>query len=222
MTTTTHAPARTVTNQTRPRPRHTRSRRPARHCVLARYYDPTTGQFLTRDPAEAITRSAYGYAYNNPLNLIDPTGLIGFGDIASGAWHAVRTVVTTPVSTTAMAVNLAYGALPGRDVSCRWNGANAVAVCSGGPTILGAGATTLGAVINTNQSYDDFLAANDCRLIAHETKHTDQWAIFGPGFGLLDGVAAGADWAASRAFGWDEGTHNPFEIWAGLEDGGYR
>jgi RHS repeat-associated protein len=43
--------------------------------LQARYYDPVTAQFLTRDPLEALTRSAYGYAGNNPLNLTDPTGL---------------------------------------------------------------------------------------------------------------------------------------------------
>ena len=39
------------------------------------YYDPTTGQFLSRDPMEASTPSAYGYVYGNPLNSIDPSGL---------------------------------------------------------------------------------------------------------------------------------------------------
>ena len=43
--------------------------------LRARYYDPATAQFLTRDPLEAITRSAYGYAGNNPLNVTDPTGM---------------------------------------------------------------------------------------------------------------------------------------------------
>jgi hypothetical protein len=39
-------------------------------------YNPALGaRFLTRDPLEAITRSAYGYVNNNPLNLIDPMGL---------------------------------------------------------------------------------------------------------------------------------------------------
>ncbi|HJQ01310.1 MAG TPA: RHS repeat-associated core domain-containing protein [Jatrophihabitans sp.] len=39
-----------------------------------RYYDPTTAQFLTRDPVVTATRSAYAYAANNPLNVTDPTG----------------------------------------------------------------------------------------------------------------------------------------------------
>lgn len=43
--------------------------------LRARYYDPDTAQFLTRDPLEPVTRSAYGYAANNPLNFTDPTGL---------------------------------------------------------------------------------------------------------------------------------------------------
>lgn len=43
--------------------------------LRARYYDPATGQFLTRDPIEAQTREAYGYVGGNPLNETDPTGL---------------------------------------------------------------------------------------------------------------------------------------------------
>jgi len=43
--------------------------------LRARYYDPATAQFLTRDPIETITRSAYSYVEGNPLNRTDPTGL---------------------------------------------------------------------------------------------------------------------------------------------------
>jgi len=42
-----------------------------------RYYDPATTQFLSRDPLDALTRSAYGYVRNNPLNGVDPSGLDG-------------------------------------------------------------------------------------------------------------------------------------------------
>ena len=40
-----------------------------------RYYDPATGQFISRDPLTAITRSPYGYVGGNPLNRTDPLGL---------------------------------------------------------------------------------------------------------------------------------------------------
>jgi hypothetical protein len=39
------------------------------------FYDPTTGQFLSRDPIEALTREAYGYVGGSPLNRSDPSGL---------------------------------------------------------------------------------------------------------------------------------------------------
>jgi RHS repeat-associated protein len=61
--------------------------------LRARYYDPTTAQFLTRDPIEALTRSAYGYAGNNPINMIDPSGLWphlpGVGDLIRGLTEAI-------------------------------------------------------------------------------------------------------------------------------------
>ncbi len=40
----------------------------------ARYYDPTTGQFLTRDPLNDLTQETYSYAGDSPTNNIDPTG----------------------------------------------------------------------------------------------------------------------------------------------------
>ena len=43
--------------------------------LRARYYDPITGLFVSRDPLQASTRQAYSYAVGNPLNTSDPTGL---------------------------------------------------------------------------------------------------------------------------------------------------
>lgn len=39
-----------------------------------RYYDPVTAQFLTIDPAIALTGQPYTYVDDNPLNLVDPDG----------------------------------------------------------------------------------------------------------------------------------------------------
>ncbi|MBV9255348.1 MAG: hypothetical protein JO054_14040, partial [Actinobacteria bacterium] len=61
--------------------------------LRARYYDPATGQFVTRDPIAVTTRDAYGYAWNTPLNGTDPLGLMarpdqGYGDSYLGGYSA--------------------------------------------------------------------------------------------------------------------------------------
>ncbi|MEY2422823.1 MAG: hypothetical protein QOI95_2890 [Acidimicrobiaceae bacterium] len=43
--------------------------------LRARYYEPATGQFLTRDHIEAWTGDPYGYAANSPLSFAAPTRL---------------------------------------------------------------------------------------------------------------------------------------------------
>jgi RHS repeat-associated protein len=42
--------------------------------LRARYYDPSTAQFLSRDPAAAFTLSPYAYVNGSPLNSTDPSG----------------------------------------------------------------------------------------------------------------------------------------------------
>ena len=44
--------------------------------LRARYYDPSTAQFLSVDPAQAVTLIQYGYAANDPLNNMDALGLL--------------------------------------------------------------------------------------------------------------------------------------------------
>ena len=44
--------------------------------LRARYYDPATGQFISRDPAIKVSGIAYGYAAGNPVNATDPSGLV--------------------------------------------------------------------------------------------------------------------------------------------------
>jgi RHS repeat-associated protein len=43
--------------------------------LRARVYDPTTAQFMSGDPAVALTWQAYGYAFNDPLDWGDWKGL---------------------------------------------------------------------------------------------------------------------------------------------------
>ena len=67
--------------------------------LRARYYDPSTAQFLTRDPLDAMTRSAYGYAGNDPLNQDDPSGLcFGWDNSPCPGASTLRHVVNKTIS----------------------------------------------------------------------------------------------------------------------------
>lgn len=46
----------------------------------ARYYDPKWSIFISVDPLAEITGDAYGYCYQNPINLTDPTGMSAEND----------------------------------------------------------------------------------------------------------------------------------------------
>jgi RHS repeat-associated protein len=50
----------------------------------ARWYDPATGQFMVIDPKVESTWQAYAYADDNPISLMDPTGLCG----STSSWGA--------------------------------------------------------------------------------------------------------------------------------------
>jgi len=54
--------------------------------LRARYYDPLLGRFISADPylgrvAEPITQNRYIYVHNNPLGLVDPSGLASAGEL---------------------------------------------------------------------------------------------------------------------------------------------
>jgi len=53
--------------------------------LRARYYDPNSADFVTRDPLASITGSPYSYALDSPLSFTDATGLATSGYCASGS-----------------------------------------------------------------------------------------------------------------------------------------
>ena len=56
--------------------------------LVARYYDPATAQFVTVDPALAVTGQPYGYADADPVDNTDPLGLLTVNDCYSGSLGA--------------------------------------------------------------------------------------------------------------------------------------
>ncbi len=139
----------------------------------------------------------------------------GVKETWNNAYHPARALRNSLISVPALATSVALGA------DCAWNSSEWAIVCSGAPTLGGVTATTFGGVVNTEETYTGFMAANNGRLFPHEVKHTDQWAIFGPLFAVDYAGASVFDWAFSHATGCPRGHANIFEWEAGMKDGGY-
>jgi RHS repeat-associated protein len=70
--------------------------------LRARSYDPATGQFMTRDPIDMLTRQAYSYGGDNPMNQLYLYGLsCGWTspwDCVGDVGHAASTAVSSVAS----------------------------------------------------------------------------------------------------------------------------
>lgn len=101
----------------------------------ARYYDPATGQFLTRDPLEDVTGAPYSYADDDPVDNTDPSGLFCWGVCSfSNAWNDTGGKVVHYVASHTIGgcvnVNAAFG-VGGSAEGC-------VALVGGKPTVIGS------------------------------------------------------------------------------------
>jgi RHS repeat-associated protein len=77
--------------------------------LQARYYNPRVGRFLSMDPwrgevTSPLSLNRYVYAYNNPVNYIDPTGLMAWYQVddllygvAVSAGEAIVDAIKSPV-----------------------------------------------------------------------------------------------------------------------------
>jgi RHS repeat-associated protein len=79
--------------------------------LRARFYDPATGQFLTRDPLTMITGQPYSYGLDNPLNTTDPSGEVGVAVATCGATVEVPGVDEATCGAAAAEVAIAGGSL---------------------------------------------------------------------------------------------------------------
>jgi len=121
--------------------------------LRARYYDPTTAQFLSHDPLAAVTGEPYGYAADDPLDETDPTGLWFWdgwcvrnpfgGDNDNGGCH---TTLSTSTGAKAVAVSAAVGAT----IATGGIAVGAIGGAAGGGTVaVAGGGVVAGTVISS-------------------------------------------------------------------------
>lgn len=116
--------------------------------MRGRYYDPTSGQFISSDPLVNFTQAPYYYGADNPVNEIDPSGLCNINPFSSGncAYEAAKTV-TSYVSQHPVVDGVVLGAaaVATGGASLVVEGTVATAVLGGASIAGGIAATTLDA-----------------------------------------------------------------------------
>jgi RHS repeat-associated protein len=108
--------------------------------LRARYYDPTTAQFLTRDPLESETGQPYSYAGDDPIDNSDPSGQLCLGNYCLG-FHPG----TIPGSITNIGRGMSFGL---SDTIANWisPGASCTVAQNSAQQLVGAAATTVATV----------------------------------------------------------------------------
>ncbi len=66
--------------------------------LIIRFYNPTTGQFMSADPIVGATERAYFYGAYDPLNYVDPTGTAPWDLIDSVKWGQNDSALGIPKS----------------------------------------------------------------------------------------------------------------------------
>jgi RHS repeat-associated protein len=114
--------------------------------LRARYYDPTTAQFVSHDPDFKRTLQWFAYVNNNPLNMVDPTGLDwGWpGDWTEDNWKVVglvgAVVGTIAFAATGVGLGIEIAAFAGVAVS---ETALTVSAYAGTTALIGGAVSTL-------------------------------------------------------------------------------
>ncbi|HEY8766743.1 MAG TPA: RHS repeat-associated core domain-containing protein [Dehalococcoidia bacterium] len=174
--------------------------------LRARYYDASTGRFLSQDPIAGLaqvpqTQNRYQYALNNPTTFDDPTGQ--FCHSVNGCFKSVAGAVS----------DVAVAVAPYAAQCAIWGGGAALATL-GNPTAAAAGcATGVGAELWTNYVSNDVFS--QCAI----------WALGGAvqgGLANVNPAATGGLGCVAGASSWLNGhsgsgdASNECTIWGGV------
>jgi len=154
--------------------------------MRARYYDPLTAQFLTRDPLVSLTRQPYAYARGNPVSLVDPSGLDGYA--AAGGAVAGEGACSTGLPDEGASSDSGYF---GGGASGIGGFTDAGAALSGGSTE--AGAAPSGAAVVGHADYNPpavtLAGPVGGAIVGHADYNPPAVTLTGPGDGAIVGHA---------------------------------
>ena len=129
-------------------------------------------------------------------------------------WPVARTLLTAVNGTTLIGLGIAV--LTGAKLR---PGPGGIVVAEGyRRKVPPATCFTVGSVIITRRTAEWLLDESRAGLLAHESRHAGQYAVFGPIFWPAYWACCGYSWATTGTYG----ARNAFERHAGLEHGGYR
>lgn len=196
--------------------------------LRARTYDPRSGRFLQLEPLAPTLSTPHAGTYlhvqDRPTIASNPSGLWCLihnsnegcwgASVVEAGWDVARFVRNAPVTAASLALTEAGSIVTGNGLAdCHLRTGLMIECVGAAPAALPGGAWTIG-----NTIISQFGQPIDADLLAHETKHADQWAILGP-VGFVE------TWLVSSAVsGITTGTYpcgNFIEWWAGLDAGGY-
>ncbi|MDH5522257.1 MAG: hypothetical protein OEZ14_17180, partial [Acidimicrobiia bacterium] len=174
----------------------------------ARYYDPLVGQFTQPDTAEdGLNR--YGYAYNNPLRITDPTGEWGFNSIKKAVGSAGSFVVEhkkeIAIVAAIVAVTVVTGGA-GAAIAASY-GASTVGAAVVGGAVSGAAASVVEQRFTGNGTISARRVARDAAIggatggvLAKAGSVFRGWRAARAGAGAADDAVRGATRAATCSF----------------------
>jgi len=79
--------------------------------LRARYYDPDTAQFISRDPIVELSGAPYSYASADPVNFVDPTGLLSWRGLVTNPILQTGTIIAVCTMTGGIGCGIANGGM---------------------------------------------------------------------------------------------------------------
>ena len=177
--------------------------------LRARYMDPTSGRFISRDPFagnsfDPPSLHKYSYALNNPVNVVDPTGRFGIASI--GFNFSIRSIlisaaISAPFRALEAAKDLSEGASLGAVTANLVSGVAFDVALGGAIGNLFRFGRSLVAVRSATQTVTAFRAARASGSVWNKLPFDRGWAIetlvlgtrwLKPAFPVID------DWVRAR------------------------